>query len=80
MQDIKRVRGNWKNSSVPVRTNHLRHDTAIKEEEETKKKEEERKYKPLLTSLGVYGDLSFYHSFIHALTPSGARSVIQLSF
>jgi hypothetical protein len=30
--------GNWKNSSVPVRTNHLRHDTTIKEEEQTKKK------------------------------------------
>jgi len=43
-------------------------------------KEEERKYKPLLTSLGVYGDLRLYHSFIHALTPSGVRSVIQMSF
>lgn len=64
---------------MPVRTNHLRHDTAIKEEEETKKKEEERKYKPLLTSLEVYGDLSLYHSFIHILAPSGVRSVLQLS-
>ena len=79
MQDIKPVRGNWKNSSVPVRTNHLIHDTAIKEEEGTQK-EEERKYKPLLTSLGVYGDISLYLSFIHALTPSGSRSVLQLSF
>jgi len=79
VQDIKPVRGNWKNSSVPVRTNHLRHDTAIKEEEGTKIKEEKRKYNPLPTSLGVYGDISLYHSFIHALTPSGAHSVLQLS-
>jgi len=78
VQYIKPVRGNWKKSSVPVRTNHLRHDTAIKEEEGTQK-EEEGKYKPLLNSLGVYGDISLYHSFIHALTSSGARSVLQLS-
>jgi hypothetical protein len=78
VQDIKPVTGNWKNSSVPVRTKHLRHDTAIKEEEETKKVEE-RKYKPLLTSLEVYGVLSLYHSFIHVLAPSGVRSVSQLS-